>query len=198
MELNVTAMTEAELAAYSYTAAAGKRPGFSGMPKPWYWWGRPGHQSEDLPIAIFDRLESGQPGWKNLSQSYPTESAALAAADEAYRRARRDGWRPDGEVGVIREPNTREARLSWIKLFTALASIKQLSSDPDARALASAALSLNTDVADLPKYIEAMYPKREETSSPCSPETRTDGHPLAKSERDERTQSPSTQLESRP
>ena len=60
------------------------------------------------------------------------------------------------------EATSREARLSWIKLFTALAAIKQLSPDPNARNLASAALSLSTDVADLPNFIEAMYPKPQE------------------------------------
>lgn len=85
-------MTEAELAAYSYTEAAGKRPKYVHvfcyrwtLPDP------PSHNApEDIPKAIFDRL---QPDPRAYPQPwlFRTAEAALAAADEAYRRAWREG-----------------------------------------------------------------------------------------------------------
>lgn len=89
-------MTPAELAAYSYTAATGKRPQDNDG---WVWYecitASSADEPDTLQYEIFGRMEGGKEsrwGWK----TNPTEAAALAAADAAADRA---GWRPDGEEG---------------------------------------------------------------------------------------------------
>lgn len=92
-------MTEAELAAYSYTGAAGKRP--YGERDRGFLWFRPLIPTEDaneLPDPVYSRLQGGMRDARDW-MFYPTESAALAAADEAFRRAWREGWRQFEEVG---------------------------------------------------------------------------------------------------
>lgn len=92
-------MTDAEIEAYSYTAAAGKRPSPDKRHVPhWAWFeiGEDPAEEDDLPTPVFERLQGGLPVMSinrpsALWHDYPTEAAALAAADEAWRRARRDG-----------------------------------------------------------------------------------------------------------
>lgn len=88
-------MTEAELAAYSYTEAAGKRPDYRLAHHRWCWLPRTdiacSYEPFELPDAIYYRL--------GVRPRFETEAAALAAADEAYRRAWREGWRQFEEAG---------------------------------------------------------------------------------------------------
>lgn len=84
---------------YSYTAATGKRPDWIGGEATWYDASDPVAQMRDeddgpsyLPESVFFRLAGGSEGvgwW-----TYPTEFAALAAADDAFRRAVADGAMP--------------------------------------------------------------------------------------------------------
>lgn len=93
----------------SYTAATGKRPMTDddrGMePGDGFTWFRTDPRPsmakeavppEDLPAMVFGNLEGGILAYNHQWRDYPTEAAALAAADAAAERA---GWRPDGEVG---------------------------------------------------------------------------------------------------
>ena len=91
------AMTESELAAYSYTGAAGKRP--RRLDDGCYYWFSPGYTrgGNEVPDnMVICRMVGGRKG--TFGVVYRTEQEALAAADEAFRRAWREGWRPDGEV----------------------------------------------------------------------------------------------------
>lgn len=92
--------------ATSYTAATGKRPlsdrpeipddDFAWFPYEYSGDGPEGWVAppEDLPLPIYQRLAGGMPetvGAAELYRDYPTESAALAAADAAYERAVAEG-----------------------------------------------------------------------------------------------------------
>lgn len=76
----------------SYTQATGKRPHHEGLTgEPWSWFDG-GHAKYDLPCRLFGLLEGGEPaGPTGLYRNYPTEAAALAAADAAYERAVAEG-----------------------------------------------------------------------------------------------------------
>ena len=79
--------------AISYTAATGKRPKRCDDGH-YYWFGlgySPVIRGEAFAISarILVRLEGGKGG--SLFISFPTEAAALAAADAAYLRAVADG-----------------------------------------------------------------------------------------------------------
>ncbi len=81
-------------ATYSYTAASGKRPSKTDCGR-WRWTLRDSAKSkakDELCYELFWSLEGGDP---KLPWIYPTESAALAAADAAARQAIADGvWTP--------------------------------------------------------------------------------------------------------
>ena len=86
---------------YSYTAATGKRPFFDRDAECSYSWsnemylpGDLGRRPHVVPDEVLTRMGGGQEGWRNHYRSYPTEAAALDAADEAFRKAVADGAMP--------------------------------------------------------------------------------------------------------
>lgn len=82
---------------YSYTFATGRKPEPQfGSEHTWFKHEYSHEKSEwFLPPAIFDRISGGRPntlGWVD----YPTYFDAIAAANDAARRAIADGvWKPE-------------------------------------------------------------------------------------------------------
>jgi len=79
---------------YSYTSATGKRPAFDEHCRHYTWFTPFADEyPENLPPEVYDRLRDGGKGEGNGARwaDYPTYFDAIAAANDAARRAIREG-----------------------------------------------------------------------------------------------------------